>query len=77
MRQAMNLAARFITRATQFKNHQDKLDKLISKWAFKPNRKYPLFSYIEVELYFHWLTKMVTLIIRKPEKLPASGSRKK
>ncbi len=58
MRQAMKSGGAFYCKGNaQFKNHQDKLDKLISKWAFKPNRKYPLFSYIEVELYFHCADK--------------------
>lgn len=39
------------------KNHRDKLENLVAEWAFKPNRQYPLFSYIEVEFYFHCADK--------------------
>lgn len=37
----------------KFEGDKDKLDDLIDKWAFQKNREYPLFSYIEVELYFY------------------------
>ncbi len=58
MRQALKSGGAFYCKGNvQFKNHKDKLDELISKWAFKPNRKYPLFSYLEVELYFHCADK--------------------
>ncbi len=36
-----------------YDNESDRFDELISNWAFKEGRKYPLFSYIEVDLYFH------------------------
>ena len=34
-------------------DHKDKLNDLVKQWAFKDDREYPFFSYIEVELYFH------------------------
>jgi len=37
----------------QFINDKTKLDSIRGKWAFKKNRRYPLFSYLEVELYFY------------------------
>jgi len=37
----------------KFENDVDRLEDLVDQWAFESNRKYPLFSYIEVELYFH------------------------
>ncbi len=41
----------------QFTNESDKLDALVNEWAYKENRIYPLFSYIEVALYFHCADK--------------------
>lgn len=37
----------------KFPGDLDKLKKLVNKWAFAKNRNYPLFTYLEVELYFH------------------------
>lgn len=35
----------------------DKLEYLLKKWAFRKNRKYSLFSYIQVDLYFRCADK--------------------
>ncbi len=35
-----------------FPEDKDRLEEIVEKWAFEPNRKQPLFSYLEVELYF-------------------------
>jgi SAM-dependent methyltransferase len=35
----------------RFKEDRDRLDEIIEKWGKSKNRKYPLFSYIEVALY--------------------------
>ena len=37
----------------RFPHDADKLESIRAKWAFKKVRPYPLFTYIEVELYFH------------------------
>ena len=39
-----------------YKNQKDNLFELVDKWAFR-KREYPLFSYIEVCLYFHCADK--------------------
>ena len=40
-----------------FTGEKDCLNELIDKWAFRQERAYPLFSYIEVQLYFHTADK--------------------
>ncbi len=54
------------------KNHRDKLENLVAKWAFKTNRQYPLFSYIEVELYFHCADKDGYVNYPKAREIAAS-----
>jgi len=41
----------------KFSNDVDRLEELRGKWAFNEQREFPLFSYIEVELYFHHATR--------------------
>jgi len=36
---------------------EDKLERLVDKWAFKKGRELPLFAYLEVELYFRCADK--------------------
>lgn len=40
-----------------YNNEQEYFNELVDKWAFAKNREYPLFSYIEVNLYFHTADK--------------------
>ena len=35
-----------------FPEDRDRLEEIRAKWAFNPEREHPLFSYLEVELYF-------------------------
>ncbi len=37
----------------RFKGEENRLEEIREKWAFKEDRQYPLFSYLEVELYMH------------------------
>lgn len=58
MRKALKPGGVFFCKGNiQPKNHQDRLEEIVSEWAFKKDRKYPLFSYLEVELYFHCADK--------------------
>lgn len=36
-----------------YRDTQERFDERVDEWAFKKDREYPLFSYIEVDLYFH------------------------
>jgi len=36
-----------------YEDETEQFDRLVDKWAFAKKREYPLFSYIEVQLYFH------------------------
>lgn len=36
-----------------YNNERERFDELVDTWAFAKNREYPLFSYVEVHLYFH------------------------
>lgn len=36
-----------------YEGEEGQLHRKIEKWSFKEGRKHPLFSYIEVDLYFH------------------------
>ena len=36
-----------------YSGEKDRLNEMVDQWAFKKHRDYPLFSYLEVQLYFH------------------------
>ncbi|MBT3834830.1 hypothetical protein HOF56_01130 [Candidatus Peribacteria bacterium] len=40
-----------------YNNEEECFNELLDKWAFAKNRKHPLFSYIEVNLYFYTADK--------------------
>lgn len=50
-------------------NEQEHFNELIDKWAFAKNREYPLFSYIEVNLYFHTADKDGYVIYPQARKI--------
>jgi len=53
----------------KYMDDKDRLDELLEKWAFKKDREYPLFSYIEVELYFRCADKDGYVDYSKARKL--------
>lgn len=40
-----------------YSDEKDQFNELVDEWAFKKDREYPLFSYLEVNLYFHTADK--------------------
>lgn len=58
MHRALKLGGIFFCRGNiRFPGDKDNLKELIKKWAFKKDRPYSLFTYIEVKLYFHCADK--------------------
>lgn len=55
-----------------YDGQKDKLDELVDKWAFAVGRDYPLFSYIEVDLYFHTADEDGYVIYPKARKIVES-----
>jgi SAM-dependent methyltransferase len=53
MHRALSPGGVFFCRANVlFPEDRDRLEEIVSKWAFNPEREHPLFTYLEVELYF-------------------------
>lgn len=58
MHQALKPGGIFFCRGNiWFPNDTDRLAALVKKWAYQKKREYPLFTYLEVALYFHCADK--------------------
>ena len=52
-----------------YNKEQEHFNELVDKWAFADKREYPLFSYIEVHLYFHTADKDGYVIYPQARKI--------